>query len=111
MYPYAFNQGMKEEMKELNACIKESELHIKKHRPQALPKFNKVVKVFRNRIKKYKHDVMTFDGDAFDAAVKRRKKTIGDLKDKIKAMRHSYNFKPANLGPNKRKNDRIFKIL
>ena len=112
MYPNAFNQAMKDEMKELNAFIKESEVQIKKNRPQSLPKFNNVVKVYRNRIKKYKGDVMNLEKDtAFKAAVKRRKKTMGALKEKVKAMRRSYKFNPANLSPNKRKNDRIFKIL
>jgi len=42
---------MKDEMKELNAYLKESRAHIKKHRRQDLPKFDARVKLQKKRIK------------------------------------------------------------
>ena len=53
---------MKDEMKELNAYLKESRDHVKKHRRQDLQKFDAKVKRQKNRIKKYKHDALTMEG-------------------------------------------------
>ena len=89
-FPYAFQKEMKEELGELNAYIKEARNHVKKHRPQDLPKLNSRIKLFKNRIKKYKYDALTMDGDAFDAAVSRRKRAILDLKEEVKAMKRCH---------------------
>ena len=89
-FPYAFQKEMKEEMKELNAYLKEARNHVKKHRSQDLPKLDSKVKLYKNRIYKYKVDALKMDGDAFDAAVSRRKRAILDLKREIKAMRRCH---------------------